>query len=52
LIDIIRQRLATYNAQNALQEGQATKEILQEVALYLWASSRSEDPRNAGKVSE
>jgi predicted nucleotidyltransferase component of viral defense system len=35
LIDLIRQRLATYNAQNALEEEQATKEILQEVALYL-----------------
>ena len=35
MIDLIRQRLATYNAQNALQEEQATKEILQEVALYL-----------------
>lgn len=35
MIDLIRQRLATYDAQNALQEEQATKEILQEVALYL-----------------
>jgi predicted nucleotidyltransferase component of viral defense system len=37
LIDLIRQRLASYNATNALEEEQATKEILQEVALYsLW----------------
>jgi predicted nucleotidyltransferase component of viral defense system len=37
LIDIIRQRLATYNAKDALEEQQAIKEILQEVALYaLW----------------
>ena len=35
MIDIIRQRLATYSARNALEEEQATKEILQEVALYL-----------------
>lgn len=35
MIDLIRQRLATYSAQNALEEEQATKEILQEVALYL-----------------
>jgi predicted nucleotidyltransferase component of viral defense system len=37
LIDLIRQRLALYNAKDALEEEQATKEILQEVALYaLW----------------
>jgi predicted nucleotidyltransferase component of viral defense system len=37
LIDLIRQRLAPYNAKDALEEEQATKEILQEVALYaLW----------------
>jgi predicted nucleotidyltransferase component of viral defense system len=37
LIDLIRQRLATYNAKDALEEQQAIKEILQEVALYaLW----------------
>jgi predicted nucleotidyltransferase component of viral defense system len=37
LIDLIRQRLAPYNAKDALEEQQATKEILQEVALYaLW----------------
>ncbi len=35
MIDLIRQRLASYNATNALEEDQATKEILQEVALYL-----------------
>lgn len=37
MIDIIRQRLASYNAKDALEEDQAIKEILQEVALYsLW----------------
>lgn len=37
MIELIRQRLASYNATNALEEEQATKEILQEVALYcLW----------------
>lgn len=37
MIDLIRQRLATYNAKDALEEQQAIKEILQEVALYaLW----------------
>lgn len=35
MIDLIRQRLASYKATNALEEEQATKEILQEVALYL-----------------
>jgi len=35
LIEIIRQRLASYGARDALEEEQATKEILQEVALYL-----------------
>lgn len=35
LIDLIRQRLASYQASNALDEEQALKEILQEVALYL-----------------
>jgi len=37
MIELIRQRLATYNAANSMEEEQATKEILQEVALYcLW----------------
>ncbi len=37
MIELIRQRLAFYNAKDALEEEQATKEILQEVALYaLW----------------
>jgi predicted nucleotidyltransferase component of viral defense system len=37
LIDLIRQRLASYHAKDALEEEQAIKEILQEVALYsLW----------------
>lgn len=35
MIDLIRQRLASYDAKNALEEEQAAKEILQEVALYL-----------------
>jgi predicted nucleotidyltransferase component of viral defense system len=35
LIDLIRQRLVSYDAKNALEEEQATKEILQDVALYL-----------------
>jgi len=35
VIELIRQRLATYKAGNALAEEQATKEILQEVTLYL-----------------
>jgi len=37
MIDLLRQRLQTYAAGNALQEEQALKEILQELALYaLW----------------
>lgn len=37
MIEIIQQRLATYQAANALEEEQALKEILQEVALFaLW----------------
>jgi predicted nucleotidyltransferase component of viral defense system len=37
LIDLIRQRLTSYHAKDALEEEQAIKEILQEVALYsLW----------------
>jgi predicted nucleotidyltransferase component of viral defense system len=37
LIEIIRERLASYKATHALEEEQATKEILQEVVLYvLW----------------
>jgi predicted nucleotidyltransferase component of viral defense system len=37
LIDLIRQRLTSYHAKDALEEEQALKEILQEVALYsLW----------------
>jgi predicted nucleotidyltransferase component of viral defense system len=35
LIEIIRQRLASFAAADAREERQATKEILQEVALYL-----------------
>jgi len=37
LIDLIRQRLTSYHPRDALEEEQAVKEILQEVALYsLW----------------
>jgi predicted nucleotidyltransferase component of viral defense system len=37
MIELIQQRLETYKAANAVEEEQATKEILQEVALYsLW----------------
>jgi predicted nucleotidyltransferase component of viral defense system len=37
LIDLIRQRLTSYHAHDALEEELAIKEILQEVALYsLW----------------
>jgi len=37
LIDLIRQRLTSYQPKDALEEEQAIKEILQEVALYsLW----------------
>ena len=37
MIELIQQRLETYKAANSLEEEQATKEILQEVALYaLW----------------
>jgi predicted nucleotidyltransferase component of viral defense system len=37
LIEIIHQRLAAYDVANPLEQEQATKEILQEVALYaLW----------------
>jgi hypothetical protein len=37
MIEIIQQRLDGYGATNSVAEGQATKEIIQEVALYaLW----------------
>ena len=37
MIDLLRKRLQTYSATNAVQEEQALKEMLQEVALYaLW----------------
>lgn len=37
MIELIRQRLTSYRPKDALEEGQAIKEILQEVALYsLW----------------
>ena len=35
MIELIRQRLISYKAASAVEEEQATKEILQEVALYL-----------------
>ena len=39
MIDIIRDKLRRYEAANALEEENAVKEILQEVALYaLWRS--------------
>lgn len=37
MIKIIQHRLDSYSAANSIEEGQATKEIIQEVALYaLW----------------
>ena len=37
MIDLIKQRLTTYDAKDTLTEQQALKEILQEAALYsLW----------------
>jgi len=37
MIEIIQQRLDSYKAANAVEEEQATKEIIQEIALYaLW----------------
>jgi hypothetical protein len=37
MIDIIKDKLRQYDAANALEEGNAVKEILQEIALYaLW----------------
>ena len=39
MIDLLRSRLEKYSATNAVQEEQALKETLQEVALYaLWRS--------------
>jgi len=39
VIDLLRSRLEKYSVTNAVQEEQALKEILQEVALYaLWRS--------------
>jgi predicted nucleotidyltransferase component of viral defense system len=52
LIDLIRQRLASYKAKNALEEEQATKEILQEVALYLlWRAGLFETAAFQGGTS-
>jgi predicted nucleotidyltransferase component of viral defense system len=40
MIKIIQQRLDSYNATNAVEEAQATKEIIQELALYaLWRAN-------------
>jgi len=37
LIELIRERLSSYNAANPLEEEYAVKEILQDIALYgLW----------------
>ncbi len=37
MIEIIQQRLGSYKTGNPVEEGQAAKEILQEIALYsLW----------------
>ncbi|MCY4289399.1 MAG: nucleotidyl transferase AbiEii/AbiGii toxin family protein [Aestuariivita sp.] len=37
MIDLLQQRLQSYNAANRLEEENAIKEILQEIALYaLW----------------
>ena len=37
MIELIQKRLATYKAINPIEEEQATKEIIQEIALYaLW----------------
>lgn len=37
MIDMIRKKLRQYGAANAVEEQNATKEILQEIALYaLW----------------
>ena len=39
MIEIIQQKLDSYNVSNAVEEEQATKEIMQEIALYgLWRS--------------
>ncbi len=40
MIEIIQQRLDRYRAANAVEEEQATKEIIQEIALYaLWRAN-------------
>ncbi len=40
MIELIQQKLETYKATNPIEEEQATKEILQEVALYsLWRAN-------------
>ena len=40
MIELIQKRLATYKAINPIEEEQATKEIIQEIALYaLWRAN-------------
>jgi predicted nucleotidyltransferase component of viral defense system len=52
LIEIIRQRLSSYNVTNAIEEEQATKEILQEVVLYiLWRAAFFEKAAFQGGTS-
>jgi len=39
LIELIQERLTSYNAANQLEEEHAVKEVLQDIALYgLWRS--------------
>src|SRR3546814_10929315 len=43
MIDIIKEKLRQYGAENALEEENAVKEILQEIALYaIWRSDFSD----------
>jgi predicted nucleotidyltransferase component of viral defense system len=52
LIEIIQRRLTSFNANNALEEEQALKEILQEVALYLlWRAAFFETAAFQGGTS-
>jgi hypothetical protein len=40
MIDLLRQRLQSYSASNAVQEEQALKEMLQEIAPFLPATEQ------------
>ena len=40
MIDLLRQRLQSYSASNAVQEEQALKEMLQEIAPFLPATGQ------------